>query len=34
MEIKKIEANFSICKVTDYSEVKASDPFVFTAQTD
>jgi len=34
MEIKKIEANFSICKVTDYSEVNPSDPFIFTAQTD
>lgn len=34
MRLKKIDADFSVCKVTDFSEVDRSRPFCFTAKTD
>lgn len=34
MEIKKIEYAFSICKVTDYSQVHLDDEYCFIAKTD
>ena len=34
MRLKKIDADFSVCKVTDFSEVDMSRPFCFTAKTD
>ncbi len=34
MEIKKIDADFSICKVEDISQVNFADDFVFIGKTD
>jgi hypothetical protein len=34
MIIKRIQADFSICKVTDYSEVDFDSPFYFLSRTD
>ena len=34
MEIKRIEHDFSICKVTDYSLVDFNREFIFTGRTD
>ncbi len=34
MEIKKLNADFSVCKVIDYSEVDWNDEFLFIAKTD
>lgn len=34
MRLKKINADFSICKVADFSEVDLNRPFCFTAKTD
>lgn len=34
MEIKKYNQNFTVCKVTDYSEVNFNDEFVFIGKTD
>lgn len=34
MRLKRIDADFSICKVNDFSEVDISRPFCFTAKTD
>lgn len=34
MKLKKIDANFSVCKVADFSETKLNRPFCFTAKTD
>lgn len=34
MKLKTIDCGFSICKVTDYSGVDMSAPFVFTGSTD
>ena len=34
MEIKKIEYDFSVCKVKDYSLVDLSKEFVFVGKTD
>lgn len=34
MELKKIDYNFSICKVRDYSQVDLSDAYCFVGKTD
>ena len=34
LEIEALDTRFSICKVSDYSDVDVSAPFVFTASTD
>lgn len=34
MEIKKIDGEFSICKIRDFSMVDLEDEFCFTAKTD
>lgn len=34
MDIKKIDKDFSVCKVTDYSLVHFDDPYVFLGKTD
>lgn len=34
MEIKKIDCDFSICKVRDYSQVDFSKDYCFTGKTD
>ena len=34
MEIKKIELDFSVCKVEDFSEVNFNDDFVFVGKTE
>lgn len=34
MRLMKIEADFSVCKVVDFSEVNLNRPFCFTAKTD
>lgn len=34
MVLKKIDAEFSVCKVKDYSEVNLEVPFCFTGKTD
>lgn len=34
MEIKRYDRCFSVCKVTDYSEVDLNGEFVFTGKTD
>ena len=34
MEIKRIDGDFSVCKVDDYSEVNKVDEFCFTGKTD
>lgn len=34
MEIKKIDKNFSICKVTDFSKVNLDSEYCFIAKTD
>lgn len=34
MEIKKIEGDFTVCKVTDYSQVNLDAEFCFTGKTD
>ena len=34
MEIKKIEHEFSVCKVADYSQVEMDQEYVFTGRTD
>lgn len=34
MRLKKIDADLSVCKVTDFSEVNLNRPFCFTAKTD
>ena len=34
MKIKKIEYDFSVCKVADYSEVNAEAEYCFTGKTD
>ena len=34
MILKTIHADFSVCKVADFSEVDMSRPFCFTAKTD
>ncbi len=34
MEIKKIDQDFSVCKVTDYSLVDLNAEFTFTGKTD
>ncbi len=34
LKLKKINADFSICKVKDYSQVDLSKDFCFTAKTD
>lgn len=34
MQIKKIDGEFSVCKVTDFSKVNLSNPFCFIGVTD
>lgn len=34
MEIKKIQYNFSVCKVTDYTEVKMDAEYCYIGKTD
>ena len=34
MEIKKIKGDFTVCKVTDYSQVKMDAEYCFTGKTD
>ena len=34
MVIKKINGNFTVCKVTDYSQVNLDAEFCFTGKTD
>lgn len=34
MELKRLEYNFSVCKVTDYSKVDLTQEFCFTGKTD
>ncbi len=34
MEIKKLDVDFSVCKVIDYSEVDWNDQFLFIGKTD
>lgn len=34
MEIKKIDHDFSVCKVADYSQVDLTSEFCFTGKTD
>ena len=34
MEIKKIQGDFTVCKVTDYSQVNLDAEFCFTGKTD
>ena len=34
MEIKKIDLDFSVCKVEDFSQVNFEDEFVFIGKTD
>ncbi len=34
MDIKKIEANFSVCKIKDVSKVDFSDTYCFVGKTD
>ena len=34
MEIKKIDHEFSVCKVADYSQVDLDKEYVFTGRTD
>lgn len=34
MEIERIDADFSVCKVADYSEVKLDSQYCFTGKTD
>lgn len=34
MRLKKIDAELSVCKVTDYSKVDLNRPFCFTGKTD
>lgn len=34
MEIKKLDYNFSICKVTDFSSVDLEDEYCFIGKTD
>ncbi len=34
MELKIIPREFSVCKVSDYSQVDLNQPFVFTGSTD
>ena len=34
MELKIIPQEFSVCKVSDYSQVDLNQPFVFTGSTD
>ena len=34
MNLKVINSNFSICKITDLSSVDPNDPFIFIAKTD
>lgn len=34
MEIKTIDRDFSVCKVSDYSGIELDNEFVFTAHTD
>lgn len=34
MRLKRIDADFSVCKVNDFSEVDINRPFCFTAKTD
>lgn len=34
MELKRLEYDFSVCKVTDYSKVDLTQEFCFTGKTD
>ena len=34
MEIKRIDVNFSVCKVTDYKQVNPEEPYCFIGVTD
>ena len=34
MEIKRIRPDFSVCKVSDYTEVNLGDEYCFTGKTD
>ena len=34
MEIKKLHANFSVCKVADYSQVNLEAEYCFIGKTD
>lgn len=34
MQLTKIHADFSVCKVSDYSQVNLDKPFCFTGKTD
>lgn len=34
MQLKKIDADFSVCKVKDYTKVNMDIPFCFTGKTD
>lgn len=34
MQLQIIEEDLSVCKVTDYSQVKLDKPFCFTGKTD
>ena len=34
MEIKKLDVNFSVCQVVDFSQVNFEDPFLFIGKTD
>jgi len=34
MEIKKIDGDFTVCKVTDYSEVRLDAKYCYTGKTD
>lgn len=34
MEIKRIEYDFSVCKVEDYTDVDLNDPYCFIGKTD
>ena len=34
MELKVIEKEFSVCKVSDFSEIDTGQPYIFTGSTD
>ena len=34
MELKVIDKEFSVCKVSDFSEIDTGQPFIFTGSTD
>ena len=34
MELKVIDKEFSVCKVSDFSEIDTGQPYIFTGSTD